>query len=579
MTWRPSWEYPLFKREFVGLLRTRKAFWLLVLTVAISSLVTLLSWPSGRTLVFGQETVWVFYAFFAAQLTVALIVVPAFTAGAISGERERKTYESLYSTLLTPSAIVLAKIFASAGYVVILLLSTAPAICVLYLLGGVGFGAVLRCYTITFSAVLTAGVVCLVISMRSQRTAPAVVRGVGWVFLWNGGFLFLFYLVAALTNFFLFRLPDQLAMLACCLSPYTPISFELFSQTLGMGMGFGPMLFVEPWLIYVIFAMLLSLAHFVYLLRRARKPDLAVSRRRERKLAGKRMASRPPRRSWSTKLLIEREGRGPSWIWNPVFLKELRSEFFGQPRFRRALFWGTLVILTAVACIELRRHDAADRIPVVAGVGLSLVLLLLPGVAASSFSRELEQGNLDFLRGTLLTLRQVLQGKFAATLYSCFGVFVGVLWVSAGLLLFYSPRTYMGDTYTRETYLGAIWVFGATLAILLMTLVFTAAVGTFASVISKRTLGALLVSYLSILAVYLGWPILVMVASSGSGDEVVCATNPYGALAAAYGLLRHARAGEAFFYVSIFLLLHAVAIAVLWGVSAACLEAKRARDS
>ena len=211
-------------------------------------------------------------------------------------------------------------------------------------------------------------------------------------------------------------------------------------------------------------------------------------------------------------------------------------------------------------------------------MGLSLLLLLLPGVAASSFSRELEQGNLDFLRGTLLTLGQVLRGKFAATVYSCFGVFAAVVWVTGGLLLLYAPRTYSGDAYTTDAHLRAIWMFGATLSILLMTLVFTAAVGTFASVISKRTVGALLVSYLSMLAMYLGWPILVMVASNGSAEEVLCATNPYGALASAHGLLRSSQAGEASAYVFTFLLLHAAAIAGLWWLSWARLEAKRARD-
>ena len=42
---RASLEFPLLKRELVGLLRTKRAFWLLVSTIIISSLVPLLTWP------------------------------------------------------------------------------------------------------------------------------------------------------------------------------------------------------------------------------------------------------------------------------------------------------------------------------------------------------------------------------------------------------------------------------------------------------------------------------------------------------------------------------------------------------
>ena len=43
---RASLEFPLLKRELVGLLRTKRAFWLLVSTIIISSLVPLLTWPA-----------------------------------------------------------------------------------------------------------------------------------------------------------------------------------------------------------------------------------------------------------------------------------------------------------------------------------------------------------------------------------------------------------------------------------------------------------------------------------------------------------------------------------------------------
>ena len=66
--------------------------------------------------------------------------------------------------------------------------------------------------------------------------------------------------------------------------------------------------------------------------------------------------------------------------------------------------------------------DFEDWITVVSMTTLALLLLLVPGVAASSFPREIEQGNLDFLRGTLIPLKKVYSGKFLASIYSCSGI-------------------------------------------------------------------------------------------------------------------------------------------------------------
>jgi ABC-type transport system involved in multi-copper enzyme maturation permease subunit len=230
----PSWEFPFIKREFVGLLRTRPAFWLLVSTVIVSSTVTLLAWPSRESMLVsaGMRNRGVFIAFFLTQLDAVLLVIPAITSTAISGERERGTYEAFYSTLLSPAGIIFAKILAPVGYVIVVLLSCAPAVCVLYLLGGMSFGAFLRCYAVTLAAVVSAGFVCLSASMRSRRNAHAVVRGILWVLFWNVGLLFLAQLVGMLL--FGSRGPQpgstEMAVLMAvgpCLSPLVPVMFEV----------------------------------------------------------------------------------------------------------------------------------------------------------------------------------------------------------------------------------------------------------------------------------------------------------------------------------------------------------------
>ena len=60
------------------------------------------------------------------EMMLVAFIAPAFTAGAISGEREHQTYELLRTTLLAPSKLVLGKLLAALFYVLLLLLAAVP---------------------------------------------------------------------------------------------------------------------------------------------------------------------------------------------------------------------------------------------------------------------------------------------------------------------------------------------------------------------------------------------------------------------------------------------------------------------
>ena len=51
--------------------------------------------------------------FFLGQYLLASLMAPSFAAGAITGEKERKSYEMLLASPLRPGAIVLGKLLAS----------------------------------------------------------------------------------------------------------------------------------------------------------------------------------------------------------------------------------------------------------------------------------------------------------------------------------------------------------------------------------------------------------------------------------------------------------------------------------
>ena len=153
-------DYPLLKRELIGLLRTRRAFWLALVLVALSTLIPLMAWPSGQRVSSSRDHLEVFLAFAMTQLTVVLLITPAFTAAAFSGEREAGTLEMLYTTLLSPISLVVSKFLSSTCYILIILIATGPSLCVLVLLGGIPLELVLINYLATIAAVVMTGRNC-----------------------------------------------------------------------------------------------------------------------------------------------------------------------------------------------------------------------------------------------------------------------------------------------------------------------------------------------------------------------------------------------------------------------------------
>jgi len=71
------------------------------------------------------------------EIFMVTFITPAFTAGAISGERERKTYELLRTTLLPARKLVAGKLASALTYMFLLILAAIPLESLAFVLGGV----------------------------------------------------------------------------------------------------------------------------------------------------------------------------------------------------------------------------------------------------------------------------------------------------------------------------------------------------------------------------------------------------------------------------------------------------------
>jgi ABC-type transport system involved in multi-copper enzyme maturation permease subunit len=71
------------------------------------------------------------------EIFMVTFITPAFTAGAISGERERQTYELLRTTLLSARKLVFGKLSSALTYMFLLVMAAIPLESLAFVLGGV----------------------------------------------------------------------------------------------------------------------------------------------------------------------------------------------------------------------------------------------------------------------------------------------------------------------------------------------------------------------------------------------------------------------------------------------------------
>ena len=93
------------------------------------------------------------------EFLLLMFIMPALTSGSISGERERKTLELLFTTKMTPKDIVFGKLFSALEQMSVLMVSSLPIILLTFVYGRVDMadlGLLFLCYGIV--AVYTGGI-------------------------------------------------------------------------------------------------------------------------------------------------------------------------------------------------------------------------------------------------------------------------------------------------------------------------------------------------------------------------------------------------------------------------------------
>lgn len=171
-----DWANPILVKELRSRMRGAKAYWiegLYVLALALTLLVAYWAWqesgsPSSWTL--GRD---LFYWLSGVQAVLVMLLAPAFAAGAITLEREQQSLEMLLLTRLQARSVIWGKLASAMLFVVLLLTTSLPLVCVCFLLGGVSPREVATVYFALVQCALIFGAMGLAWSAIARKTTVA----------------------------------------------------------------------------------------------------------------------------------------------------------------------------------------------------------------------------------------------------------------------------------------------------------------------------------------------------------------------------------------------------------------------
>jgi hypothetical protein len=109
------------------------------------------------------------------EMIVICTITPAITAGAISGEKERQTYEMLLATPLHPMRILLGKLISALSYIFLLIFAALPLASLIFTFGGVTIRDIIKALIVLISVALLVGSISIFFSSLTSRTGRAMV--------------------------------------------------------------------------------------------------------------------------------------------------------------------------------------------------------------------------------------------------------------------------------------------------------------------------------------------------------------------------------------------------------------------
>ena len=505
---------PLIRREFFGILRSPKAFAMLMVLTVVFSLAVLIRWPSDPTAVSGSQSLQVFRIFGYGLFAGVVFLVPAFPATSIVNEKNNKTLTLLLNSPMSAFSIYFGKMSGVLLFSFLVLLCSLPASAACYAMGGISArGELGMLYLVLALLILQYTTLGMLISSYAQSSDAAVrltytavlglllgslvpaalIRGTGD---WPGG-------ITAISEWIR------------NLSPL-PATMEIMGQSELASAGLKESSTISGflWLTLIssaIFAAV-TLSRLNYrIFDRSRSQGVITNERG--------LMARLIRR---VVYIVDPQRRktGIPWYLNPVMVKEFRCRRFGRSQWLLRLISICAVVsmvLTFMAANSVTSWGVSTIGALLVMMQVVLVVVLTPSLASGLISGERDSGGWELLRMTPLSSFKIVIGKL-----------LSVAWTLVLVLMATLPGYLMMILIQPELSIQVRLVLVCLLWIAIYALAVSSAVGS----LFRYTAVSTAVTYVVVVGLFLA-PILVWLARDApfGHDTVQTAllTNPVGA--------------------------------------------------
>ena len=447
---------PIFSREFTGIARARKTSFIIALYLLMLAGLLLILWPSGGVQsVVTANAKKIFSIFFSVNLALLLLMIPAFSSGAITSERENGTYPALFTTLLTPWDILIGKLGASAAMIVIMTLLSMPMAAVCALAGGMDALFMVKIMAILLAAAVTYGILGLVCSSVCAHTAGAVLLNYVLILLLTGAT----WLPSALLSNLLPEL-NGLFQTIRSISPFDAMLYMLYPDAYRFTMVTdGASL--SPFTVYLISSAVLCLLGLLIFRWKIGQAEIAGHKIKGKVYADAKKALKR-KLTFPFYLLDPLKRKKPIGRFsNPVFVAELRSKLFANSNFVirtvSAIFIISLLILTLLA-FQLGEDIHAGSVRAAAIVfQIGIVALLAPGISSGLITDEITAGTFDALRMTPVSPFTVIIGKLRATFFYALIFLVSSIFILLAMAYLEPASCFPEISVTDPDYFPQLW--------------------------------------------------------------------------------------------------------------------------
>ncbi|MEI6236181.1 MAG: ABC transporter permease subunit [Planctomycetota bacterium] len=440
-------ENPVLRRELLTALRSNKSFVLQFIYLSILGLIVYLAWPEGLVAAKSELARKLFKTFGESQLVLLSIMSPAFSASAMTIEKERRCMDLLLTSPIRPSTILMGKYMSSVVYLLLLVVSSAPVISVVMWMPGTGVDEVAGLYVMLIAVACAFGMIGLTCSVFFHRSQTSL------------SITYMIVLPLALILFILAHSFDGFFLLAWAVWPS---------------------------------AALVALAIILYqsCLVRLRQPFDPVFKAQEEEDVTTQTGLVLVRDRFPDNLLAPANANEllPDNV-NPMYQKEIRSEIFG----RGTLFLRLIIQISMFMSVVALTFLFLGKEFVFVDFLVIFTMLIAPAFACNTFTQERERGTLDLLLTTLIRPSQIVFGKFL----SCIRLSLFLTGLVGVTLCFYLFINAGNEGFVdRAIYLSIYF------AILLVTIMFETSLAMFFSLLLQSTVRSMITTYAVVLVLF-----------------------------------------------------------------------------